>query len=234
MKSILMTIVLVITAFAGDNLAKYDISMKMLGEIGKSTLTISTTEDTYKIKMHLQMDKSLSDVEHSYESYGTIVDGVYKPERFVKYIREGEDEITNYYIFDYEKQQIQKYTTEKRSKSLLGGLFSSDDKVVTESFELLTDFTPNDTMTTFLNAERLLAGRSEMVVTSVGFRKDERNISLHRFKDEYRVKVVDKEENDDYSIMVAVSPDGMVRKILIQEYTMLGTIDVARNQYTDK
>ena len=223
-----MTILLALSLNAGENSASYNISMKMLGEIGKSSLRMDQNGKVYTIKMHLQMDKTLSDVEHSYESYGTIVDGVYRPERFVKYIREGEREETNFYLFDYEKRQIEKYTTIKEHKGMLAGLFSSDEKVTTESFELISDFSENDTLTTFLNAERLLAGREHMKVTSVGFRKDERDISLERFEDEYRVKVVDRDENDDYAITVAVSPDGLVREIMIQEYTMLGTISVAR------
>jgi len=228
MRSIFIILGLFISLHAVDNAAKYDISMKMLGEIGKSTLSMDVTKDKYTIKMHLQMDKSLSDVEHNYESYGRVVDGTYTPERFVKYIREGENEETNYYIFDYEKKQIQKYTTIKEKKSMLAGLFSSDEVVVTETFTLITDFSPNDTLTTFLNAEKLLAGRDEMAVTSVGFRKDERTISLYREDGEFRVSIVDKEQNDDYSIIVAVAPDGFVKKLLIQEYTILGTVNVAR------
>ena len=229
MRALIISFLLFLSAYAGENLAKYDISMKMLGEIGKSSLTINTTDEKYTIKMHIQMDKSLSDVEHSYESYGSIEDGVYKPERFVKYIRKGEREESSYYIFDYDKKEIQKYTTIKAPKSMLVSLFSSDEKVVTESFELMKDFTENDTMTTFLNAERLLAGRSEMKVTSVGFRKDERDITLYKDADSYRIAIVDKAEKDDYSILVSIAPDGLVKRIYIKEYTMLGTIDVARN-----
>jgi len=68
-----------------------------------------------------------------------------------------------------------------------------------------------------------------MKVTSVGFRKSERNITLYKDADSYRIAIVDKAENDDYSILVSISPDGLVKKLYIQEYTMLGTIDVARN-----
>ena len=221
-----------LSAAAQENLAKYDISMKMLGEIGKSTLTTHSTEDQYTIKMHIQMDRSLSDVEHSYESYGTIEDGIYLPDKFVKYIREGNKEVTSYYVFDHEKREIQKYTTTKEEKPVLLQLFSSDEKVVTETFELITDFTANDTMTTFLNAETLLNGRSEMPVNSVGFRKDERNISLYRDEGEYRLAIVDKEASDDYSILVSISPDGLVSNIVIREYTILGTIKVARSLRT--
>jgi len=228
MRAIFTALLLFVSLHAGDNSAKYDISMKMLGEIGKSTLTMDVNKDKYTIKMHLQMHKSLSDVEHNYESYGTVVNGVYKPERFVKYIREGDSEETNYYIFDYKKKQIQKYTTIKEKKSLIAGLFSSDEIVKTETYKLITDFSPNDTLTTFLNAEQLLAGRDEMPVTSVGFRKNERKISLYRENGEFRVSIVDKEQNDDYSIIVAVAPDGLVKKIMIKEYTMLGTVNVAR------
>jgi len=224
-----MTLVLALSVSAQENLAKYDISMKMLGEIGKSTLTMHSSEDQYTIKMHIQMDKSLSDVEHSYESYGTIEDGIYLPEKFVKYIREGDKEVTSYYVFDHEKREIQKYITTEEDKSVLLQLFSSDEKVVTNTFELITDFTANDTMTTFLNAEILLNGRSEMLVNSVGFRKDERNISLYRDEGEYRLAIVDKEASDDYSILVSISPDGLVSNIVIREYTILGTIKVARS-----
>ena len=229
MRSIFITLLLFVTVYSQENLANYGISMKMLGDIGNSSLTIRSTEAEYSIKMHIQMDKSLSDVEHSYESYGKIEDGVYRPEKFVKYIREGDKEVTSYYIFDYEKREVQKYTTTKEKKFLLFTLFSSDETVVTEAFELITDFTANDTLTTFLNAETLLNGRSEMAVNSVGFRKNERNISLYREAGEYRLSIVDKDADDDYSIIVSIAPDGLVSKIMIQEYTVLGTINVARN-----
>jgi hypothetical protein len=232
MKSIIMTLVLALSVSAQENLAKYDISMKMLGEIGKSTLTMHSSEDQYTIKMHIQMDKSLSDVEHSYESYGTIEDGIYLPEKFVKYIRKGDNEVTSYYVFDHDKREIQKYTTTKEEKFVLAQLFSSDEKVVTETFELITDFTANDTLTTFLNAETLLNGRSEMPVNSVGFRKDERNISLYKAEGEYKLAIVDKEAKDDYSILVSISPDGLVSNLVINEYTVFGTIVVARSPGT--
>ena len=214
---------------ADENLANYDISMKMLGEIGVSTLSIVNTDKEYMIKMHLQMDKSLSDVEHRYESYGSVVDGVYKPDRFSKYIREGDHEEQSYYIFDYDKKEISKYTTITEDKSMILSLFSSDEKVVTETFEKITDFTENDTLSTFLNAEHLLNGQMEMAVTSVGFRKDERKIMLHKTEDAYTLSIVDKEASDDYTILVSIAPDGMVKQIYIEEYTILGVINVARN-----
>ena len=228
MKTFILSLLLGLSLMGQDNSAKYGISMKMLGEIGTSTLSMHQSSEVYEIKMHIQMDKSLKDEEHSYESYGHIENGVYIPERFVKYIREDDKEVTNYYIFDHENKQIEKYTTVKENKSILG-IFSSDEKVVTKSFELLTEFTQNDTMTTFLNAKKLLNGRSQMVVNSVGFRKDERNISLHHTNGSYKLTIKDQESSDDYSINVAISPDGLIENIVIQEYTMLGNISVARN-----
>ena len=174
MKSLWISLLLLVSLQAEDNLAQYDISMKMLGEIGVSKLSMHATQDTYEIKMHIQMDESLSDVEHRYESYGSIEGNVYKPTRFVKYIREGADEEVIYYIFDYDKREIQKYTTTTKSSSALASLFGSEDKVVTKSYVVLTDFRPNDTLSTFLNAEQLLAGRDTMAIESVGFRKNER------------------------------------------------------------
>ncbi len=231
MNPLLMSLLVGLTLTAQENLAKYDISMKMLGEIGTSTLTMHSTKDQYEMKMHLQMDKSLSDVEHRYESYGTIVDGVYRPDTYLKYIREDDKEVTSYYVFDHDKKEIQKYTTTVEEKPALLKIFVSkeDEKVVTESFTLITDYSANDTLTTFLNAERLLKGKNEMAVRSIGFRKDERNISLYRYEKAYRLSIVDKEANDDYSIIVSIAPDGMVSNIVISEYTILGTISVARN-----
>ena len=228
MKMIILSLLLAFTLMAQDHVAKYGISMKMLGEIGTSTLSMHQSSEVYEIKMHIQMDKSLKDEEHSYESYGHIENGVYIPERFVKYIREDDKEVTSYYIFDHKKKQIEKYTTTKENKSILG-LFSSDEKVVSKKFELLTDFTQNDTLTTFLNAKLLLNGKSTMAVHSVGFRKNERNISLHHDNGTYRLTIKDKEASDDYSINVAISPDGLIENIIIQEYTMLGNISVSRN-----
>ena len=228
MKIIILSLLLGLTLMAQDHAAKYGISMKMLGEIGKSTLTMHQSNEVYEIKMHIQMDKSLKDEEHSYESYGHVEDGVYVPERFIKYIREDDKEVTSYYIFDHENKRIEKYTTTKENKSILG-FFSSDEKVVTKNFELLTEFTQNDTLTTFLNAEKLLNGKSQMAVNSVGFRKNERNISLHHTNGEYKLTIKDKEASDDYAIHVSISQDGLIENIMIQEYTMLGNISVSRD-----
>jgi len=230
MKSLWISLLLLVSLQAQDNLAQYDISMKMLGEIGTSKLSMHATQDTYEIKMHIQMDESLSDVEHRYESYGSIEGNVYKPTRFVKYIREGADEEVIYYIFDYDKREIQKYTTTTKTSSALASLFGSEDKVVTKSYAVLTDFRPNDTLTTFLNAEQLLAGRDTMAIESVGFRKSERNITLYKKDGAYRVSIVDKEASDDYSIVVSIAPDGLISEIAIKEYTILGTISVARSE----
>ena len=228
MKTLILSLLLALGLMAQDHSAKYDISMKMLGEIGKSTLSMHQSDEVYEIKMHIQMDKSLKDEEHSYESYGHIENGVYVPERFVKYIREGDKEVTSYYIFNHENKQIEKYTTTKENKSIFG-IFSSDEQVVTKNFELLTEFTENDTLTTFLNAKRLLKGKSKMAVNSVGFRKDERNISLHHTNGEYKLTIKDKEASDDYAIHVSIAPDGLIENIMIQEYTMLGNISVERH-----
>jgi len=231
MKSILLLTLFVFSLSATENIAKYDISMKMLGEIGHTTLTLKTTESHYDIVMHLQMDKTLSDVEHRYQSVGVIDHGVYKPEYFVKFIREGDHEETNYYVFDHEKKQIQKYTRIKEDKALLVSIFSSEKQTVTETSELITgdSFAANDTLSTFLNAEKLLNGKTKMKVTSVGFRKNERNIALHKTEDTYELSIVDKEEKDDYKILVSIDPDGLIKEIFIEEYTMLGMISIARN-----
>ena len=229
MKKFLLGLLLSLSLHATESSAEYGISMKMLGHIGVSTLTMETSDNKYKIKMHIQMDKSLSDVEHTYESYGSVVDGIYKPERFTKTIREDQNVESSYYIFDYEKREIQKYTVIKEKKSALVAMFASDEMVVTEKFELITDFTENDTMSTFLNAKHLLNGRNEMPVTSVGFRKNARNIMLHKEADKYTLSIIDKEESDDYKILVSIAPDGLIKDIFIHQYTMLGTISVDRD-----
>lgn len=228
MKTFLLSVVLAWSLNASQQSMKYDIAMKVLGHIGISQINLVTDEDNYHIYMNVQMDKSLSDVEHRYESIGQVVKGVYVPDYFIKYIRKGENEVTYYYLFDHDKQLIHKYTTTVEIPSVMASLFSlsDDEKEVSNHYELLVNFSPNDTLTTFLNAKTLLGLQDEMHVNSVGFRSDKRSIMLTRHQNEYQVSIDD--EKNDFYIMISVATDGLVKNISIQEYSMLGNINVTR------
>jgi len=228
MKTILLSLLTASQIYAADCSAKYDITMKMLGNIGQSTLIFNTIENRYEIKMHIQMDKELSDTEHSYESYGSLVENVYVPDYYIKYVREDDKEVISYYVFEHKSDLIHKYVTTIEEPVALFSLFTdSSDKEVINEYTLLEDFSPNDTLTTFLNAKTLLGEKDEMKVESVGFRKDERIITLKKFENEFRLSIEDKKD-DDFFIMISIAPDGLVKDLMIREYTVLGNVSVER------
>ncbi len=228
MKTILLSIIISAQIFASDFSATYDITMKMLGNIGQSTLVFDTDKKSYDIKMHIQMDKELSDTEHSYESHGIVADGEYLPEYYIKYVRKDDKEEISYYVFEHDAKIIHKYVTTIEDESALLSMFSSsNEKEITNVYEKLEDYSANDTLTTFLNAKALLGDKDEMKVESVGFRKDERIITLKKYEKEFRLSIEDKED-DDFFIMVSIAPDGLVKDLMIKEYTMLGNVSVRR------
>ena len=47
MKTLILSLLLALGLMAQDHSAKYDISMKMLGEIGKSTLSMHQSDEVY-------------------------------------------------------------------------------------------------------------------------------------------------------------------------------------------
>ena len=228
MKKVILMLLIGAQIFASDTRATYDITMKMLGNIGQSTLVFDTDNKSYDIKMHIQMDKELSDIEHSYESHGIVRNGEYLPEYYIKYIRKDDKEEISYYVFDHDAKIIHKYITTIEDKSTLLSMFSSsNEREVTNVYEKLDDYSANDTLTTFLNAKALLGDKDEMKVDSVGFRKDERIITLKKYEKEFRLSIEDKED-DDFFIMVSIAPDGLVKDLMIKEYTMLGNVSVRR------
>lgn len=229
MKGIILSAILLLSIESTASDAQYDITMKMLGNIGVSHIDLEHNAQNYRITMHVQMDQSLSDVEHHYESYGELINAVYTPEYFIKYVRHNKHEVITYYVFEHDKKLIHKYTTIQDEPSGFTSLFSRNTKKeITNTYELLVNYSPNDTLTTFLNAKTLLGNSDKMHVNSVGFRKDERSIMLYKYAQEYQVAITDKED-DDFYITVTVAKDGLVKDILIKEYTILGSISVTRS-----
>jgi hypothetical protein len=151
--------------------AGYDVSFGLIGEIGKAEITYSHDEDSYTIYVHAWttgMPALLTqNREEDYISQGSIIDGVLRPDVFVKYRKNDNYTKSNVHIFDYEnKKVISHYAKEHK---VHGTRFDTatmkNVKEETTEFENSEDifrfFTDNDLLSLFFNTQKILPSLKE-------------------------------------------------------------------------
>jgi hypothetical protein len=146
--------------------AGYDVSFGIIGEIGKAEITYIHDEDSYLIYVHAWttgMSAILSqNREESYISQGKILDGILRPDVFVKHRKSDRLVRDNVYLFDYDAEKV--YTDYTKVHNVQSTCFDIDTmkntKIETEEFsqnsEVFRFFTDNDLLSLFFNTQKIL------------------------------------------------------------------------------
>ena len=108
-KHILILLLLVVSMSAQSIRAGYDVSFGIIGEIGKAEISYIHDEENYLIFVHAWttgMSAILSqNREESYISQGKIIDGILRPDVFVKHRKNNSSVRDSVYLFDYSAQK---------------------------------------------------------------------------------------------------------------------------------
>ena len=106
MKKHILILLLLITSMSAQSIkAGYDVSFGIIGEIGKAEITYTHDGDSYLIFVHAWttgMTAVLSQHrEESYISQGRIIDGILRPDAFVKHRKNDRSTRDSVHLFDY-------------------------------------------------------------------------------------------------------------------------------------
>jgi hypothetical protein len=146
--------------------AGYDVSFGIIGEIGKAEITYTHDGDSYLILVHAWttgMSAVLSqNREESYISQGRIINGILRPDAFVKHRKNDRSIRESVYLFDYDAQKV--YADYTKTHNVQSTCFDThtmkNNKVETEEFsqnsEVFRFFTDNDLLSLFFNTQKIL------------------------------------------------------------------------------
>ena len=167
MKKYILILLLLITSMSAQSIkAGYDVSFGIIGEIGKAEITYIHDEDSYLIYVHAWttgMSAILSqNREESYISQGKILDGILRPDVFVKHRKSDRSVRDSVYLFDYFAEKV--YTNYTKVHNVQSTCFDIDTmkntKIETEEFsqnsEVFRFFTDNDLLSLFFNTQKIL------------------------------------------------------------------------------
>jgi len=166
MKKILFSLMaLFLPLYAQSIKAGYDVSFGIIGEIGKADITYTHVGDAYTIYVHAWTTGTAAmftqNREEDYISQGRIVEGVLRPDAFVKHRKNDNHTKSSVFIFDHENSKVSLDTT--RQNNVQGTAFDiktmKNMKTETERFthetEMFRFFTDNDLLSLFFNTQKI-------------------------------------------------------------------------------
>ena len=167
MKKYILILLLLITSMSAQSIkAGYDVSFGIIGEIGKAEITYAHDEDNYVIFVHAWttgMSAVLSqNREESYISQGRIIDGILRPDAFVKHRKSDRSVRDNVYLFDYDTKKVHAYYSKIHSvqSTCFDTKTMKSNKIETEEFSQNSEdfrfFTDNDLLSLFFNTQKIL------------------------------------------------------------------------------
>ncbi len=151
--------------------AGYDVSFGLVGEIGKAEITYSHDGDSYIVYVHAWTTGVpaflTQNREEDYISQGRIIDGVLRPDVFVKHRKNDHYTKSNVHVFDYENQKIMAHYA--KEQKVHGTHFDTQKmksvKIETTEFEHSEDifrfFTENDLLSLFFNTQKIFPSLKE-------------------------------------------------------------------------
>lgn len=166
MKSIfLLFMTLLLPLHAQSIKAGYDVSFGIIGEIGKADITYTHDRDSYVIYVHAWTTGTASILtqnrEEDYISQGHIIDGVLRPDVFVKFRKSDSYAKSSVYLFDYDEQKISLYTAKVNNvqSTKYDVNTMKNVKVCSEEFSHSSEpfhfFTDNDLLSLFFNTQKI-------------------------------------------------------------------------------
>lgn len=221
-KIILFTLYFLLAPVWGATLSgTYDVSFSVFGKIGQADVSLDRGDGRY----HIHVDGYLTGLAASmgnhrrevHDSYGTLVDGVYRPERYMKVrTTDGRSDSVEY-LFDHTSRSVLKRRTktytryEKRFDPATLGFVEMPEVVDIHVEETLPYYAANDLLSLFFNVRHFLEEipkGGQNVQHSVGALNDKGEVLItNPAGDKRRTLAKLMPDNQDRLITVVVDQD---------------------------
>lgn len=220
-KYILIFLLLVASMSAQSIKAGYDVSFGIIGEIGKAEITYVHDDKSYLVYVHAWttgMSAVLSqNREESYISQGRIIDGILRPDAFVKHRKNNRSTRDSVYLFDYDAEKVYAdYTKTYNVQSTNFDIHTmKNTKIETEEFsqdsEIFRFFTDNDLLSLFFNTQKILP------TLKYGEAKQLAAIGSKSPNCEIDIEVPDEKLRNELELIMADTSGNLVTIILHQD-----------------
>lgn len=237
---------------------RYDVTFSVFGKIGVANINMECENGRY----HLHADGRLTGfaasvgqhMKESHDSYGTIVDGVFVPEHYVKVRLTDNRRDETIYTFNAERREITKRRF--RERSVLRSRFdiatmSAIQETVIEksaSTEVLPYYARNDLLSLLFNVRHLIAfmpegsqrlshtagtnnEKGEVMIGNPGSRKRARLKQLMPDNGDRLVTVLinqDIFESERGELLLSLDDDYLISDAMLQDVVLFGDIHAKR------
>jgi len=265
MKKIFITLLLVLSPLFSQSVrATYDVSFGIFGEIGQAEIIYVQDHNEYLISVHAKatgMSATLTqNREEEYISQGKIIQGVLRPDIFVKFRKSDRGSKISLFKFNHNKKKILEYQTkEKVVYSTRYDVHTMKNvDVVEEEFDISQKefrlYTQNDLLSLFFNTQKMLPSLKEgenVQYTAVGSKTDDCIIDIvapnKETKEELETMMPDNSglfitiiihqdifQSKNGELHVNFDKDGFAQDVVLKDVIMFGDIRGKRtNQETN-
>jgi hypothetical protein len=236
----------------------YDVTFSVFGKIGVANINMECDNGRY----HLHADGRLTGfaaslgqhLKESHDSYGTIVDGIFVPERYVKVRLKDDHRDETIYTFDPGRREITKRRLRERgvlrSRFDIATMSAIQETVIEKSdaTEVLPYYAQNDLLSLLFNVRHLIAfmpegsqrlshtagtnnDKGEVLIGNPGSRKRARLRQLMPDNGDRLVTVLinqDIFESEKGELLLNLDSDYFISDAMLQDVVLFGDIHAKR------
>lgn len=256
MKTVLLFFLLTSSFFARESITRYDVFATLFGKVGYCDVLIKEDGSTYEVKVTAQtIDVAallLKERVETFESRGSIKNGKYIPNIFIKTKKTTKRTRVQTYTFNHEKKEV--LLVEEKVKIVNKTRFDSQDfKFVTREVEeksrkeeLLDPFLADDTLSIYLNSKYGCdEAEKKHAIFAIGAHNDKNKIYYECLTDKTKAAVQQKFGSDAHIIynlhvepfdkddkvvdtLFVYDKDGLLQEGLMDEIFWVGSMRAVR------
>ncbi len=255
MKQILFSLLISLSPLYAQSIkAGYDVSFGIVGEIGQAEITYTYDKESYLIEVFAWttgMTALLTqNRKEQYISQGKIIDGILRPDVFVKHRQNDHYNKSNIFLFDHKHEEVLSYKAKEEliTKTMFDTQTMKNTKITISDFSYSKEdfhfFTDNDLLSLFFNTQKELPGMQEgdqKKLSAIGSKSENCTIDIqvpdHNKTLSLRKSMADVEgqlltiilhqqifQSKQGELHVVFDNDGFAKNVLLKDVVLFGDI----------
>jgi len=255
MKLLIIFLLLLSSLFAESVSSRYNVNVSLFGSVGYIDVILEEKKDTYKMTMIANTTGTAATLTanrlETYTSEGKIIDGVYRPNSFIKIKKTNHKKRVQTYHFNHSKKEItlieekEKLVNESNFDPISFKIVSKDVLKKSKNKSKLDIYHENDVLSAFMNTKKSFNKKSNYKLEAVGAHNDKKDVSLHLLNDKQKSKIlsnfsqnignvcnlnVTPHDKDDtiVDILIGFDNDGHMKEAVLGDIFWIGKITAQR------
>lgn len=255
MKQIITILILATTLLSASFSAKYAVNVSLFGKVGYIDIILDEKKDKYTMTMTAKTTGTAAALTanrlETYISQGSIIDGKYIPDRFIKIKKTDHKTKTLTYSFNHEQKEItlveekEKLVTSSDFDALSFKIVKKQTLKKTKSTTVLDKYLPNDVLSSFINTTNDLNKQKTYKLEAIGAHNDKKDVNLYLLDDSQKEKIasdfsknigkicnlnVTPHDKDDtiVDILIGFDNQGNMKEAVLGDIFWIGKVTASR------